>query len=293
MFNWGWEELDSADHLADLMAQDLGKRISPLLTKQGSKVVYLNVTKCTVGTIVTDNWCSSFRTSLQNALIARNIRFLDESKQADIRAKIANEQVYQQTSQQVDVNQTVELGKQAGFQAYVNIELVESEGKTVRASIESINITEGVVTISEQSRLSLRREESRTFGGWFWGLTNMAIGGAATAYGINVYYVEGDKADKAHARYKKATNAEDATKARKEAETEATKANAGVTAAAVGLCLGLWGIHVFNSSMGEDVYYRMEKNDKSDLGTMPSKGGIHFGLIADPRNIGAGFELNF
>lgn len=280
-----WQSLDSSEKLAETLSKELAQKLVGKLRSESTKVVFTNLSKCESGSVVTDSWCESYMSELHSEMIQGGINFLSESDQSSIRAKIAQEQSYQYSSQQVDLTSAVELGKQKAFQAYVDIVIAETYGETIRITAKSINIKNAVATVSERVGVSIKRDASRRWGTWFKGIGVIAIGGAMTSYGYSQGSKYADDADKKYESYKKATTASEATTARKEVKDLKQKGENAYSLAGVGFLTVLGGWWYISSNVEHSILINREVT-QSAAGSIPICGQrFDWGIVPTPHMV--------
>lgn len=252
-----WIEVDAASETTTPAAEALGQPLGKHLKAEGSKIIFLNIAQCDPGLTDTNNWCPNFQNSLETYLIHQGFRFLPEATKDDIRQKIAQEQVYQQNSMQVDTSKAVALGQQKAFNAFVTI-AVSGDGKgNIRLSANSVNIKDGTVSISENANLKLQQETVRPWGVVFKGWMLMGGGLAVTGAGLYQANKSQQKSNDDYASYNKATTPDAATSARDKVSQDDKLVSLYQDVAIVGGVVGLYGLYYYMTNKEQSLSYKI------------------------------------
>lgn len=278
----GWKVVDSISDTASPVAESLASKMAPKLIAEGTKVVFLNISKCVIPgedlepskivkvteemkkkaqeENIKDNeaWCHSFQTSLESALIAKGIRFLSEGERNAIRDKIASEEGYQYSSMQVDVSKAVELGRQKAFQAFVTVTINPNGPKRILVSANAINIKEGVVSLSEKVKVTNKSDLHWSIGSIIGGSFALTLGLSTAAYGHIHADKENQLSNDQFKIYKSASNTDQATESRKSVEDHDKKAAYYNSIAAVGWVLILGSGYYLLASNETVISYKLE-----------------------------------
>ena len=310
-----WISVDSLSETSTPSAEALSKKLSSKLKSEKSKVIFLDVRSCDVLShgnnrpapeVSTDleeeapqkrnlkasnsdsPWCLSFQAALESSLIGQGIRFLPESSKNEIRQKISEEQVYQHNSMQVDVGKTVQMGKQSTLQAFVTVSVSDGGENVISILASSLNIKDGVVTISEKVTLKIKQTRDKTWGSVFKGLGIFGVGAGTTAACLINAGIEKKKSDAYFASYKAANTAEGATENRQRVEKHDNIATYYKVGAIVGGLITLYGIgHLYWGGVHEtDTSYMLQANNLE----LPS---WKSGPMLSQDFIGWGLEINF
>lgn len=288
-----WIEIDvvsdSSAPAAEALAQELGKK----LKAEKSKTIFLNVNKCEPGLAEASSWCSSFQSSLESFLVKQGLRFLPESAMTEIREKIAQEQVYQHNSMQVDVAKAVELGKQRAFQAFASVSVAGDGQGNIKLAASSVNIQEGVVTVSENVSLKIRQEQVRPWGVWFKGWMLMGSGLAGTAYGLYQADQSKQKSDDYYAEYKKADTADTATASRKKVEKQDKTTQLSNIGAGISATVALYGLFYYLKNKEDALSYRVNLVDDAKGGSSSGFASLSISPLVSNSMLGLGVETNW
>ena len=180
----------------------------------------------------------------------------------------------------VEVSKAVELGKQKAFQAFVQVTISPTNDGTLIAA-SSVNIAEGVVSISEHAQIRYRSEtvDRRTWRQSFIGWLLMGGGMAASGYSAFHGQQEQAKANDAYSKYKAATEAEDATANREQVKRHDADASLFNAAALVFGAAAVYGVVYYNRSAQsrEILSYKIDVADIS-VRTDPFANARGFGL---------------
>lgn len=259
-----WVDIDIASDSAGPAAETLAQALGAKLKTEKSKVLFLNVERCEPALTDAKAWCAAFQASLESFLVKQGLRFLPEAIKDELREKIAQEQVYQHNSMQVDVTKAVELGKQKAFHAFTTVS-VSGEPGNIKLSASSVSIKDGVVTVSENETLKLKQEQVRPWGVWLKGWMLMGTGTAALGYGLYAAEQSQQKSDGYYAQYKKASTSDDATTARGKVEKQDRVTQAYNIGAGVGAAAALYGIYYYVKNNEASLSYKI--NMAADGGT--------------------------
>ena len=288
-----WTEIGNAEGLSEIIAHDLAYKLVPRLNREGSKVVFLNLSKCSIGFIVSDSWCEVFKNELETALVSRGIVFLNEKDQKSVREKIALEQAYQMSSMQVDITKAVELGKQHAFQAYVNLDVFDAGSDKVRVAASSVNIRDGVTTISEKSSITVRKEKSRSMMTWVFGLGGLVIGTGVSA----ASYITGSnfdsQADKKYLEYKSATTPDQATQKRNELDSLTKKRDQEYTLSGIAATVAIAGGWYFMAAAKTVSLYKFDLADGVPLTGGPDLGRTSIDIVPVGNGLGVALSQGF
>lgn len=263
-----WEQADSINDTAAPLGEALANEVAKRLLQSSSKIIFLNVKNCEAPKGAEGSWCKNFTSELESRFIKAGLRFLAEGETSDVRKKIAEEQIYQQNSMQVDVSKAVELGKQKAFQAFVSVDVTADSSGTVTAHASSVDIKEGVVSVSEKTVMKVRSEAVRPWSVTLKSLGLMLLGGAGTALALVKADDAKKKGDAFFKEYNDAQNAGDATAARKKSEAQDGKVNTYYGVAAASACVAIYGYFKFDSFDNVENEYKIELSRRRDGGAL-------------------------
>jgi hypothetical protein len=286
-----WVDIDAVGESAGPAAEALARAVGERLKAEGARVVFLGMSRCEPGLGDATEWCAGLQAGLESALVRQGFRFLPEASKDEVRQKIAAEQVYQQGSMQVDVGKAVELGKQKAIQAFTSVAAVGDGHGNIRISATSINIRDGVVTVSENVAVKIRQEQERAWG--VWAKSTLLVGVGLT--GVAVGLVQADKAktkgDDYYTEYKKAGSADDATAARKKVEREDKLATVYQAEAVVGAALAAYGLYYFVANRAEALSFKINVADRGSRAVTPST--WTFRPVVSDQGVGLGLRASW
>ena len=281
-----WEEETSVAESARSAAGKLASLLAPKLKREQASTIFLDIRGCDLKTI-DGSWCSSFNVALEHELIKARIRFLPQDQQDVIRKAIATEEVYQHGSMQVDQAKAVKLGKQSAVMAFVSV-LVTGNNSEVSISAKSINVTEGVITISELVSVKRRTDVYRPASTYFKGIAWIALSSAAAAGSIIQANKAQARASSDYARYQSSTDPTEVAKFRDKTQTDDNQVTTyQVVAGLAGLGI-LWGAYQLWLP-GEAIagYYSIDS-----AYTYPSNYGALVAVQIQPHGLGLCLTLD-
>ena len=236
-------------------AQKLAKILATRLKGESSQVVFLNIVNCGAPSLVEkNNWCHGFESTLTSRLVKDGIRFLPDAEKDEIRKKITDEQVYQQDSMQVDAQKVAVLGKQKAFKAFVSINITSDSTAQTQISASSVNIEQGVVSVSETVRINY---STGTYTPWTSSLKKYSVIGGGLGLSAMLYSAalnEKQQSNKAYAKYKEATTADEATQYRNETQQHDSKKQVYEYSSLVGIGLAIYGCFLETSTAVSTSY---------------------------------------
>jgi hypothetical protein len=231
---FAWQEMERPTESAEQAANELAEPLAHKLKAEKVSMIFLDLKRCDSDRI----WCEAFSQTLDRQLVRSKILYLPEKEREEMRAKIAEEGLYQSSSMMVDVTKAVALGKQESVGAFVTVTIIGSEtDKLVEA--RSVNIRTGAVTIGEAVRISSKTEGRRSFATYFKGIFGILGGSALLAASTKYAIDERGKADKAYDAYKISKNPEEISSLKRETKKHDNQVSYGYAAGAVGLCI-IW-----------------------------------------------------
>lgn len=269
-----WVEISDVSESVGPASESLSKLLAERLKREKSRVIFVDFVNCNPGLVDATNWCEHFQSEVATYLIRQGLRFLPDRAKDEIRQKIADEQVYQHSSMQVDVTKAVELGQQKAFHAFVSVSAIGDGRGNIKLFASSINIKEGVVSISETVNVKFSHDVVRTWGAFFKGWMLMGAGIAGTGYGLYLAKLEKDKADAAYQAYKKATDPDEVVSKRKETEKHDQVGTLYQGAAIGGGLLALYGFYVYRSGTEEILSYKIANSRGINSGFFRGKFSI-------------------
>ena len=276
-----WTEVENAADGAVAAAEVLGKQLASRLLREQSRVIFLNLRECApnIGR-GDDGWCGAFQSRLATHLVREGIRFLPEDSVTQIRAKIAQEQVYQHGSMQVDVTKAVQLGKQKAFQAFTTVRVIGDRSGDIHIESQSINIRDGVVSVSEAFAVRRRVDVSKTIGSYLKGSAYMMIGLGIAAGGIRYGMQEKSKADDTYAQYEATKDAAEASRLRQKTQEHDNSATIGYGVGAIGAIFAVYGMTHWGSEEYQTSYYKV------DTASHDRRPRIGFPVVMGGRGLG-------
>lgn len=313
-----WKEVETMTDTATPIAERIAAKIAPKLITEGTKVIFLDYSKCIVLEYkkpstkkqtpeqktameeeieryhdANESWCNNFQSSIEAALISKGIKFLGESERNVIRKKIAEEQGYQSSSMQVDVTKAVELGRQRAFQSFVSINITPDAKSRIIVTASSIDIKEGVVNLTEKIKASYDTKSNWTTSQLVAGSMLIGLGLPIGAYG----QINGDKesrlSDEKFKIYKSAATPEDATQARKVVDDHDKKAAQYHGIGAAGWAMTISGILYLWISNNRTVLYRLETSNQYPTQNKESEKILAWQpFLTKSGGIGISFGLN-
>jgi hypothetical protein len=246
----------SSENLSDsakTVAEQLALKIVPKLKSEGVSVIFLNIGDC----FFEVSWCSTFSGEIERQMIAKRLRYLPEDQRTVIRDKIAGEQVYQNSSGQVDVNKIVQLGQQRAVQAFVSIGIKGDLNSEIRLTGSSINIKEGLVTINEGVTVKVSKETTsrRTLGTWANTFLLVGSGTAVASYGYFKSNSEKQSANEYYSKYNESKTAEEAKQNKVATKKHDDTSSTYQAVACLGLFATAYGVHYFVTNKEFDTTY--------------------------------------
>lgn len=249
----GWQEFDGITD-ADAAGKEIAEKLAIALKKERSNTVILEQRPCPSA----QNWCQSLSSSIERVLIAKGIQFLPEEQRNVIREKIAEEGLYQQSSELVDASKAVEIGKQEAVQAFVSISVSFDTEDKVMVEAQSIRVSSGTVTIKKSLRLTRKKELSTPLGNYFKGIMWAGIGLGVASVGFQQSRLYKKKSDDSYALYSQTKDPGEAKKYRSETEEYESRRNASGVVTGIGICISLYGLTRFSADQSEQSYYRLD-----------------------------------
>ena len=122
----GWQSAESIQDLENPLASDLAAKLASELKAEQSTVIFIDMHACRGPEGFA---CERFQATFQRALLDKRIAFLPEAQSNEVRAKIANEHLYQNESGHVDVAKAVAMGSQEAFSAFVTVNVSTADNK--------------------------------------------------------------------------------------------------------------------------------------------------------------------
>ena len=270
-------------------AEELGSDLAAALDQEKSKVVFLDILKCDPGSA----WCEVFSGRLHSELSGSRIKFLTDDVAQRVREKVAKEQVYQQSSQMVDIEKAVEVGKQDAFHAFITIEVSgKLDDGVINIKTQSVKILEASTTISLFHMINISKSHSKSWSQIFTGFIFTGIGTAGALRANEMAYYHKDKGDEAYKNYGTAEDTANAKKSRKEVERHDNGVKMSRMGAVAGWSVAATGLLVLMSDGNETLKFKVESaEEKSRTNTLWANSGPD--LMLSNSYLSLGWSFNF
>ena len=248
-----WEEVDGFKD-AEVAGNEIATKIVSSLKREGSTTVILERSLCQGS----DVWCQSLMGSIERTMIRKGVQFLPESQRESIRNKIAEEGLYQQSSEMVSALKATEIGKQEAVQAFVTISVVADGTEKFLVEARSIRMSSGTVTIKESVRVSRKTESSTPASVYAKGIIWTSVGVGVFVLGVQQALKYKAASSESFEKYNETKDPAEAKKYREQTKQSDNYQTAAGVVAGIGICIGLYGFYQFGTGQTDVFFYRID-----------------------------------
>jgi len=259
---------DSVAELAEPLAEKVVEKSAPRLRSEGAKAIMISVGTCEVngGAVISRLFCERFREVVEREFVnKRGIAQLPKEQSDQIRNDMAKEVTYQSGSMMVNPDMAAKIGEQYSVSAMVQLDVKQISEFKMQATIKSLNLTKGVVTIQDDVKIEYSATtKSRT---WTQTLVPWSIAGVGF-YGAYASYAKSEEYEK-HARtkyasYQSTESSSEAASYREETKSLDEKSSLQKDIAYGCAAIGVASVVYYFWSGQDSFEYKVTANDRAN-----------------------------